>query len=308
MVSDSQDPLFGFEQTFEEVLSMLPTISHIFVTGPSNSGKSCFLNQLLDVFRQKAPFEIDQVLYLSSEKDRGIHTIREKVTEFCKRSHTKPNQIRWIVIDDADSLPIISQQALRRPMETYAHLTRFLFASRQPSSLIEPLRSRCYTIELEPISPFDALPLYFKHYEIAENPQLFDFCLRNFLNLTEMKVILNLYKSLCLTHTEQKPIFDILKTLVSRNRVIVTELINCILKKDTVNACKVLTQMFFNGYLLDDILLEIEKQNSLFPSVHGRSRFYILQFTILGWITIQQGKEHWLDSVDLLHQVFSLSP
>jgi hypothetical protein len=55
--------------------------------------------------------------------------------------------------------------------------------------------------------------------------------------------------------------------------------------------------------LLDDILLSVEKSISLFPSINPIVRFRVLQFTMLGWISIQQGKEHLLDTMDIVEQV-----
>jgi hypothetical protein len=60
-----------------------------------------------------------------------------------------------------------------------------------------------------------------------------------------------------------------------------------------------------NGYLLDDILLAIEKSITLFPNTDPSVRFTITQFTMLGWISIQQGKEHWMDTMDIVEQVLA---
>ena len=106
-----------------------------------------------------------------------------------------------IVIDDADTLPLISQQALRRPMETFNHLTRFIFASRHAGHLIEPLRSRCLTLELEPIGPSDIIKLYTDKYNIPQtnvSDKLFLFCLQNFCSIYEIKSILRLFKTFLL--------------------------------------------------------------------------------------------------------------
>ena len=61
-----------------------------------------------------------------------------------------------------------------------------------------------------------------------------------------------------------------------------------------------MTSLYLSGYILDDILLAIEKAVSIFPSIHPEHRYSILQFVMFGWISIQQGKEHWMDAMDIL--------
>lgn len=295
--------LYGQDSIFQSIRESFNDMPHIFLTGPPGCGKSTFLEDLIELMKAEAPFKIESVLWLSSEKDRGIHTIRDKVNDFCKRTHSKPNTLRWIVIDDADTLPLISQQALRRPMETFNHLTRFLFASRYSGNLIEPLRSRCLTLEIEPISPIDAVPLYMKKYNIQEQyvEELKDFCIRNFIGIGEVKSVLKLYKSYCSLGLEN-PI-EKLKPLLPSSIIFTNTLIISLGNRDGCLIRESITNLYLHGYLLDDILLAVEKSISLFPSIDPVIRFRVLQFTMLGWISIQQGKEHWLDTMDLVEQV-----
>jgi len=294
--------LYGQDSIFQSIRESFNDLPHIFITGPPGCGKTTFLEDLIEIIKQEAPFKVESVLWLSSEKDRGIHTIRDKVNDFCKRTHSKPNTLRWIVIDDADTLPLISQQALRRPMETFNHLTRFLFASRHASNLIEPLRSRCLTLEIEPIGPIDAIPLYMKDLDIPKNPQLVDFCIRNFTTIHDCKTILKLYKTYSLRNTPEESI-EKLKPLLASSSSFISKLVNAIGNRDIGDIGAIITKLYLNGYLLDDILLSIEKNISLFPSTNPEIRFRVLQFTMLGWISIQQGKEHWLDTMDIVEQV-----
>lgn len=295
--------LYGQDTIFQSIRESFNDMPHIFITGPPGSGKSTFLEDLIELMKAEAPFKIESVLWLSSEKDRGIHTIRDKVNDFCKRTHSQPNILRWIVIDDADTLPLISQQALRRPMETFNHLTRFLFASRHAGNLIEPLRSRCLTLEIEPISPIDAVPLYMTKYGIPSTKQeeLKDFCIRNFISIHEVKSVLKLYKSYSLSEIEN-PI-DHLKTLLPTSTMYTNKLVGALGDKSSELIRESITGLYLNGYLLDDILLAVEKSISLFPSIDPTVRFRVLQFTMLGWISIQQGKEHWLDTMDVVEQI-----
>jgi DNA polymerase III delta prime subunit len=300
--------LFGQSTIFQTIRDSFTNLPHIFLTGPPGSGKTTFLEDFLTLLQEEAPFQVDSVLWLTSEKDRGIHTIRDKVNDFCKRTHSKPNTLRWIIIDDADTLPLISQQALRRPMETYSHLTRFIFASRYVGHLIEPLRSRCLHIEIEPISPMDAIPKYITQYGIifdtpAMKEEFFSFCLKHFTMLHEIKSILLLYSSYRKEGYSHQIALTKLHSLLPSSDQFTNRLIQAIGSKDESTIQKCITDLYLHGYLLDDILLSIEKSISIFPSISPSFRFSILQFTMLGWISIQQGKEHWLDTMDIVEYI-----
>jgi len=294
--------LYGQDSVFNSIREIMADLPHIFITGPPGSGKSTFLEDVVDILKKEAPFQIESILWLSSEKDRGIHTIRDKVNDFCKRIHSKPNTLRFIIIDDADSLPLISQQALRRPMETFHHLTRFLFASRHSSHLIEPLRSRCLSLELEPISPLDAIPVYMGRYNIPFTQDLVDFCIRNFVSINEIKSLLCIYKGYVSTISHEQAL-NKLKDILPTSTIHTNSLVAALGTSSEEGIRNSITALYLNGYLLDDILLAVEKSINLFPSTDPSVRFRILQFTMLGWIYIQQGKEHWMDSMDIVEQV-----
>ena len=301
--------LYCQDQVFQSIRESFSDLPHMFVTGPPGCGKTTFLEDYIELCKKEAPFRVESVLWLSSEKDRGIHTIRDKVNDFCKRAHAKPNSLRFIVVDDADTLPLISQQALRRPMEQFSNLTRFIFASRHINNLIEPLKSRCLVLELEPISPHDAFPFFVKEEQLTSSTEeLYNFCLSNFISLNEIKIFIRLYKSYIDDGLSPEASVKKLRILLPVANKYISQLIHSLKNKDILNVRKAITNLFLNGYLLDDILLGVEKGVYIFPSTDPESRFNILHFTMLGWISIQQGKEHWLDTIDIVNEVFQDSP
>tara|TARA_Y100000389_G_scaffold137568_2_gene135155 strand:- start:1389 stop:2492 length:1104 start_codon:yes stop_codon:yes gene_type:complete len=57
-------------------------------------------------------------------------------------------KFRFIIFHNAESLSKEAQQALRRTMEVYSESCRFIFITSTLSSLIEPLRSRCFCLRI----------------------------------------------------------------------------------------------------------------------------------------------------------------
>jgi replication factor C subunit 3/5 len=53
-----------------------------------------------------------------------------------------------VVIDKIDNLSYYAQASLRRTMEKYANICKFIFISNQLSKIIEPIKSRCILIKV----------------------------------------------------------------------------------------------------------------------------------------------------------------
>jgi hypothetical protein len=156
---------------------------------------------------------------------------------------------------------------------------------------------------MEPISPIDAFPRFVELYQIpnvtTESP-VFDICVRNFTSLHDMKCLLKLYSAYVTEGKTQEEALDMLRSLIPSSTIYINKLITALYTKRYTDIRDNLTSLYLNGYVLDDILLAIEKSISIFPSTNPENRYSILQFVMFGWISIQQGREHWMDAVDIL--------
>lgn len=93
------------------------------------------------------------VLVLNVSDERGVDIIRDKIKIFCQRnlSHLSLNR-KLIVLDEADSLTIVAQEALRRIIENFSDKVRFALICNFPSKIIEPIQSRCAILRFHKIS------------------------------------------------------------------------------------------------------------------------------------------------------------
>jgi replication factor C small subunit len=57
-------------------------------------------------------------------------------------------EYKTLLLDNAETIREDFQQALRRVMEQYHQSTQFVIATRQPTALIPPLRSRCFPVPM----------------------------------------------------------------------------------------------------------------------------------------------------------------
>jgi DNA polymerase III delta prime subunit len=138
--------------------------------GPPGCGKTsmarAFIHEYLTLQGIPEREHKDYILLLNSVNDRGIGTIRGQLTEFVRRTRRYPSAKAWVWMDDADSVPIVSQQALRRILENYEPYARFLFVAAGPEPFIEPLQSRCVMLQFMPVN----LVLHKKHFRV--NPAI----------------------------------------------------------------------------------------------------------------------------------------
>jgi replication-associated recombination protein RarA len=129
---------------------------HLMFFGPSGTGKTmmsrAFLHTYLRHHGVPDAEHGDYILSLTSVNDRGIATIRGSLTEFVRRTRRYPAAKAWVWMDDADSVPVISQQALRRILENYEKHARFLFVANGAEPFIEPLQSRCVMLQFMPVN------------------------------------------------------------------------------------------------------------------------------------------------------------
>lgn len=92
-------------------------------------------------------------LYINASDERGIDTVREKITGFASTLSFK--SLKIVILDEADFLMGAAQAALRNVIETYSKNTRFIFTCNYIERIIEPLQSRCESYKLTPPSKKD---------------------------------------------------------------------------------------------------------------------------------------------------------
>ena len=90
----------------------------------------------------------------NASDDRGIGIVRDEIKDFCKTS-PMGSTFKILFLDEADGLTKDAQEALRRMMEQYSNITRFILSCNDISKIIEPLQSRCETFHFAPLSAQD---------------------------------------------------------------------------------------------------------------------------------------------------------
>jgi len=318
-------PLYGQQPVWEKLMSLLKSNthgSHIFLFGAPGSGKTTLMKSFLKLYAKIHEYgnweswgeePNEDCMILSSDQDRGIQTIRANVSLFVRQ--IGPNKSigiprhRWVVIDDCDMLPHISQQALRRPMECYSHITRFFFIGSSLEDLIPAIQSRCIIIQLQPVN-------FFEHAQSIltgiNMPHINDFTIDMFYTIINMSNnnfadtlrYLNLIRNYCLENNS-RPTNAIIHRICSVPYYnLFVPLMNSICGLKILETNSLLVKIWKCGYTFEDIVDSLNQIYILYGDNTIQSNLIIKTFQINAWVDYCKGNTSILALQNITYRTF----
>lgn len=135
--------LHDIVESLKSFLKKPRTMPHLLLAGIPGTGKTtvalCIARQLYG--QNWKTFTLE----LNASDERGIDTVRDRIKDFARYSHTGFGNVPFalIILDESDQMTSPAQTALRRIIETSSRTCRFILICNQSSKIIEPIQSRC---------------------------------------------------------------------------------------------------------------------------------------------------------------------
>jgi replication factor C small subunit len=119
------------------------SLPHLLLSGVQGTGKTSLAKLM---FRQLGVQNGD-ILELNASRERNPDVIASKVLNFC--TTWALGDMKYVLLDEADSMTPLAQRILRGEMENYHESVRFILTCNYPNKIIPALHSRCQGFHFE---------------------------------------------------------------------------------------------------------------------------------------------------------------
>ncbi len=254
------DAVAGQKDILESLKSFVKqtNMPHLLFTGPAGVGKtSCAIALAKDLFKENIGASF---LELNASDERGIDIIRGKIKDFARSVSLAEVPFKIIFLDEADSLTPDAQHALRRTMELFSSVTRFIMSCNYSSKIIEPLQSRCSVFRFSPLK-YDDIMATVTRIAASEKLQIDENALKALFYVSEgdMRKIINTLQGVAMisSHLTEEAVHKV--TSRARPDEIRKMLEHALQGKFTDAKAQLLELMLQYGMSGEDVIVQIHR-------------------------------------------------
>lgn len=119
------------------------SLPHLLLSGVQGSGKTSLAKLML----RELKVVPGDVLEINASRERDPNVVATKILTFC--TTWGMGNMKYVLLDEADSMTPLAQRILRGEMENYAEHVRFIMTCNYPNKIIPALHSRCQGFHFE---------------------------------------------------------------------------------------------------------------------------------------------------------------
>lgn len=242
-------------------------LPHLIFYGPPGTGKTTTILACAKKIYGENYKSI--ILELNGSDERGISVVREHIKEF-SNTQIMLSQImnikckyKLVILDEADSMTIDAQFALRRVIENCSNNTRFCIICNYLTKIIPGIQSRCAVLKFSPIH-FDDHYKYIHNIINLEKINITDDCINNIIKISEgdMRKSINILQSLFLINSNNmiitKDLYKMVGYLEPEKSI---EMMNYLFEKKSLNEIYTTILKFKedNNLSINDIIKELSQ-------------------------------------------------
>lgn len=187
--------------------------------------------------------------------------IRGQVKDFARTRAIGRFPYKLVILDESDALTSEAQQALRRTMESFAHVTRFILIANYSSRIIEPIQSRCAVFRFRALSDKD-VRRYIERIVKHEHLKITEDAVRSIIEISEgdLRKVSNILQA-CAALKERIDEDTVYEVVARAKPKEVREMLELAIKGKFSEAREMLQKMLlYQGLSGADIITEIHKQ------------------------------------------------
>ena len=235
------------------------SLPHMLFAGPPGTGKTTLA--LIIAHELYGDAWRSNTLELNASDARGIDVIRGQVKDFARTRAIGRFPYKLVILDESDALTSEAQQALRRTMESFAHVTRFILIANYSSRIIEPIQSRCAVFRFRALSDKD-VRRYIERIVKHEHLKITDDAVRSIIEISEgdLRKVSNILQA-CAALKERIDEDTVYEVVARAKPKEVREMLELAIKGKFSEAREMLQKMLlYQGLSGADIITEIHKQ------------------------------------------------
>lgn len=148
----SMDDIYGQQEIVKTLDRFIDDgrLPHLLFYGPPGTGKTSTVLAMAKKIYGEKHYKL-MILELNASDDRGIDVVRDKVKSFASTMQIFNRGFKLIILDEADSMTNVAQNALRRIIEKYTKNARFVILANYAHKLNPALLSRCTRFRFQPL-------------------------------------------------------------------------------------------------------------------------------------------------------------